>query len=506
MTKDKDRIAKSDVFYDGECSLCQAFVSKIHQSPQSDKFETRDVTRGFLPKDVSKEEALNEIYVSDEAGLHKNANAMLRILEAYPRYRRLARAGRLPIVNQVLMLGYFLVSRHRHFVFGLGSRLLWIKLLTIIGLLSGLSLSYPLWFGERSFPTSPFFTSLAVVPEGLIVIVGVLLVIAAILIFCTPRPQKLIFLFFGLAVVLCLFDQMRLQPWFYQYSFMLLALGLFSWDKSDNKGILVTLNILRMIIASIYFYSGLQKLNPTFVTEIFPWFVQPVVSTFAPSPLLSLSILVAGCLVPLIEMGIGLGFLVRRFSRVAVVFAGLMLAFLVASIGPFGYAWNAVVWPWNIVIFLFVYFLFWPDEDCVGRDWKGFLMGISWAQRLVVFLFVVMPAFSFVQLWDSYPSFSLYSGNATQGFVLIPEESTSAVPQDVQKFIYASHNETAHLDLQAWSFTELGVPIYPEERVYKSIFSSLCSQIADPKEFSLVLDVRPHTLTNNIGTYTCDDS
>jgi len=55
--------------------------------------------------------------------------------------------------------------------------------------------------------------------------------LAAILI--SSKPKKLIFFALVVAGIFAFFDQMRWQPWFYQYFFMLATLGLFSWNYSD---------------------------------------------------------------------------------------------------------------------------------------------------------------------------------------------------------------------------------------------------------------------------------
>ncbi|HKY44373.1 MAG TPA: hypothetical protein VJM50_14900, partial [Pyrinomonadaceae bacterium] len=70
-----------------------------------------------------------------------------------------------------------------------------------------------------------------------------------------------------LAGLLSLFDQTRWQPWFYQLIFMLLGLGLFAWKRPERKNNAVALNVCRLIILCTYFWSGLQKLNVTFIRE-----------------------------------------------------------------------------------------------------------------------------------------------------------------------------------------------------------------------------------------------
>ena len=78
-----------------------------------------------------------------------------------------------------------------------------------------------------------------------------------------------------------------MQPWVYQYLFMLAALGLFSWRYDDVAGRDLTLNICRFIVASIYFWSGLQKLNPEFFNAHFVWVLAPIQGNFSGASLAS---------------------------------------------------------------------------------------------------------------------------------------------------------------------------------------------------------------------------
>ena len=73
------------------------------------------------------------------------------------------------------------------------------------------------------------------------------------------RPKPFIWLTVALVSLMVFLDQERMQPWVYQYLFMLAALGLFSWRYDDVAGRDLTLNICRFIVASIYFWSGLQN-------------------------------------------------------------------------------------------------------------------------------------------------------------------------------------------------------------------------------------------------------
>src|SRR6185436_16349745 len=106
----------------------------------------------------------------------------------------------------------------------------------------------------------------------------------------------------------------------------------------------------------------------------------------------------AWILVPLVEIGIGLALVTRRFRDGAVIAAVVMHAAIVALLGPLGHAANDVIWPWNVAMALFVILLVWRDASPSGL---GLLVPrAADARALAVLLFWVMPALSFVGMWD----------------------------------------------------------------------------------------------------------
>ncbi|CAA9466651.1 MAG: hypothetical protein AVDCRST_MAG28-4165, partial [uncultured Rubrobacteraceae bacterium] len=260
--------------------------------------------------------------------------------------------------------------------------------------------------------------------------------------------------FLVVAMFLVLGDVSRLQPWLYQYSFMLLALCLYAWGRVDTPD---ALNACRLIIVATYFWSGLQKANAGFFELTYPWLVGPLTERlpdWAGSALLS-----GAYTVPFVEAAIGVGLLTRRFRKLGVAGAILMHTFIMFCVGPWGNDHNSVVWPWNFVMVAFVFVLFWraPDEPSPwnilvpGRNYfsTGFAL-----RAAVLVLFALMPLFSFFGLWDSYLSSSLYSGATKQGHVMEWDGS--------------DWQTTRIGDL---AVQELNVPAYPEERVLKSVFT-----------------------------------
>lgn len=105
---------KIELYYDGECHMCQATMDTLQKSSKGDTFKAVDITKGTLPPGVDVRGALHNMHAIDGAGtVYVGGDAVLRILEEYPRWRWLARIGRLPGPRHVIYGVYRIVARHR---------------------------------------------------------------------------------------------------------------------------------------------------------------------------------------------------------------------------------------------------------------------------------------------------------------------------------------------------------------------------------------------------------
>jgi hypothetical protein len=112
-----------------------------------------------------------------------------------------------------------------------------------------------------------------------------------------PLQPILAFGALACAVFWVLQDLMRFQPYIYMYFATILMAVFF---KSDG------LNALKIMIASVYFWAGFHKLNLTFYSTVFPWFIAQFYK-FSELPSVFNSIICSVILiVPLFEAAIGL--------------------------------------------------------------------------------------------------------------------------------------------------------------------------------------------------------
>lgn len=389
-----------------------------------------------------------------------------------------------------------------HVLFGPATRVFWLKVVVAAGLVAGLLLSMPLWAGPRLFPFAPPFPAIPAGPAFIDTVAFAALIAVLAVIAVARRPAKPIQVALALALVLALRDQMRWQPWFYQYCFMLAALGLWS-GTDDRDDAPVVLNTCRLIVASVYLYAGLQKLNPEFTGYVLPWMLEPFASVVPPS--LRTVPRQLGMVVPLFEIAIGLGLTTTRLRRYAVALALVMLVFVLVTLGPWGRNWNSVVWPWNAAMALFVVILFWRTDDVSFREILWVRQSVF--QKVVLVLFAILPAFSFVNLWDSYASSTLYSGNTNRARLFIPEAVRVSLPTPVQQYaLRLKDSDQNELDFHMWAVRELGVPPYPEARVFKAITRSICGYAGAGPDVFVVIRGKPTLFNRDVqSVFNCLD-
>jgi hypothetical protein len=371
------------------------------------------------------------------------------------------------------------------------ARLFRLRAVVAAGLMAGLLLSPKLWVSTRIYPLTPVVQFLKPLPYPLdyavyILLLALLAVTAAAR--GLPSPRWWIAASVLLLAALCAQDQSRLQPWCYQYAFMLAALAFANTDTS--------LNVCRLIVAAIYFWSGAQKLNPYFAPGAFTWLAHPLAAHF---PALAIK---TGYAAPFVEMACAIGLLTRRFRMPAIVGLIAMHAGILLAIGPLGHGFNTVVWPWNIAMVVFLLLLF-RHSETRGRE---ILWGPGRFQRLVLVLFGLAPALSFFNLWDSYLSAALYSGNKNQGAVYMSAGVAEHLPDEVDDDVSEEADGIDKLLVNDWSFDELNAPAYPEVRVYKNVARKLCEFAAKPSDVRLEVQGKA-VLANGSGkrTFTCSD-
>jgi uncharacterized membrane protein YphA (DoxX/SURF4 family) len=377
------------------------------------------------------------------------------------------------------------VPRYTPNLSDLDSYMFRIKLALTLGLIAGFVLSPTLWLSSRVYPLTPVFHFLPPVPPPFDLVVLVAMVLLAVWAAAARRPFKPLAGLLAVAVAYATEDQSRWQPWFYQYVTMLAALLWWYARSDDAMRRERALAACRLIVAAVYFWSGLHKINPGFLHSAFPWMLEPLrlqwLAPLAPA-------------VPIVEAAIGAGLLIPKFRRTAVIGALAMHAFILASIGPLGRNFDQVVWPWNIAMACLVVLLFWRPV------WEP----KAAAPKLAVVLCAIMPALSFLGVWDNYLSFAMYSGNSNQAWIYMPASVADRLPDELQEHTAENPSKVDTIDITQWSYAELNVPPYAELRIYRNIGRKVCSAAGNPREMVMVVHTKSDLLHRRRQlVYTC---
>jgi predicted DCC family thiol-disulfide oxidoreductase YuxK len=491
------------VLYDGECAMCSNLALHIRTGAAHERFSTENLHDVTLPDGVSRRAVERELHVIEVDGtITRGPEAVFRLLEEYPRWRWLAQLGRLRAMRPFARLGYRFVALNRDNIFGAAARIFWAKEIALVALLAGLALSPRLWTSRRAYPLAPVIDINA--PTGLEWLPAAGLVAAAAAALVLPRPRTALLMVLSMALWLALGDQTRWQPWFYQYCAVTALMAVWNWQPLELGPVTAnrrdeTIGALRAIIVGTYFWSGLQKVNASYLEGATGWLLEPLRGLLPGTAVDALASLAMG--VPATEVAIGLGLLWPRTRQTAVIAAVFMHVLILALLGPWGHDWNSVVWPWQAAMIALVAGLFAGDRRTSARAILGPPM--SPARALAVGAFCIMPALGVVGLWDAYLSASLYARNLPDAAIVVTDDSRDSLPDEMRPYV----DDDGVLWPMSWALAEMNVPAYPAPRVYKALARAVCRATADPDGVTLRLGSRPGIFTGEIDVrrYGCED-
>ena len=331
------------------------------------------------------------------------------------------------------------------------TRLLWLKRILLAASFFGMLACGRLWV-SRPFPRVPiaeWFPSPGAPWDR--ILLGALLA-ALVVAVKFYRPAVLFFL--AGVLFLILGDQNRIQPWFYLYAVML-VLTL----RPERAG----LAGCRIVLSAVYVWSGIQKFNQDFFDSVVPWFVEPARRWLPPELVEPIGWLIGSA--GAVELFIGLALWIPPLRRPAAWATVVVHATVLVLLGPLGHGYNLVVWPWNIAMPLLTFVLFWTRKvPHALPDLKT-----SVPATVIVALFSILPAFSYVGLWDSAMSFCVYSGNTAKLTLFVSPELRDRLPPRIRRFLAITEQGRTTIDVLAWGIAELGVPPLAEPRSFRAV-------------------------------------
>ncbi|MCA9053962.1 MAG: hypothetical protein KDA75_09005 [Planctomycetaceae bacterium] len=323
--------------------------------------------------------------------------------------------------------------------------------------------SWPLWTGAGDFPQIPWAGALAQTPEAVdALLLTTLLLGSAAALFgpgtsrWTSRTATVQLL--ALAGLVAL-DQHRLQPWSYEF---LLALSVMACGV-ERTGV----TCLRGIVVSIYFWSGVSKVDPGFIDGHGQMLLDGLLRALHLSDAMwSDSVRqFAAAAMPAAELVIALLLTFARTRSVGLVASLMLHATLLLTLGPWGldHEWGVLLWNLYFIaqnLILFRPLDTQPADIAPKRPIRGRVaIAITSAA-------VLLPLLNPVGLWDHWPSWSVYSAHPTIVRVFVRDGDVSRLPASLRPFVDPPLplDDWRLVRLDQWSFSERGVPPYPQAR------------------------------------------
>ncbi|MGI8494459.1 MAG: hypothetical protein ACR2L1_03985, partial [Pyrinomonadaceae bacterium] len=369
------------------------------------------------------------------------------------------------------------------------NRLKFLLVTICLGLIAGIVFSHELWFPVfRTFPRAPLVFGL---PEHFVVpfewLFSSILFVSLIAVVFSRQPKVFLAIVIFSLLLLAFFDQTRMQPWAYEYLIIFAVFYWHDWENPDNSAIERTIGLGQIVVAGLYVWSGIQKMNYNFAHDILPFLLIPVQNLF---PTFELPLGFPGIAIPLTEFLIGCGLLFRRTRNAAVCFAVSMHTIILSLLIAKDY--NSIVWVWNLTLIFAVVFAFWNNNVSL----KEVVANEKFAPRkIMVFAFAALPFLNFFGYWDSFLSGAYYSGNVEIPAIRISEEVYEKLPESARAAVFRTQNGNRQiLPLFEWAINDTNAPVYLEERVFRKITLEICGLADDKSQVELVIKKRPAIL------------
>ncbi|QDU89644.1 hypothetical protein Pla175_30370 [Pirellulimonas nuda] len=353
-------------------------------------------------------------------------------------------------------------------------RLIAFTRLLAVSVLCCLAFSWRLWVSRPHYPLVPLFEFVPALAFPFDYVLLGWLVVLLLGVVYQPRCRLLITLVLGTFGLLFVQDQSRLWPSFYQFSFLFLLLA--SNRRVDGAaGDQRVLASMRFVFAMVFFWGGVQKLNPYFFYEEFPWFVEPVTRLWPLATPVLPHIAVAAAL---FEMTIGVGLLTRRLRGAALGGAVLMNLLIFFCIGPLRDNWNNSSWMWGMTVAAQTWVLFFRAPPFSFRTMFAAPALHNVPQWLAVILIGFLPVLNNINRWDSALSFNVYSGNVDYAEIHMRPGVVDRLPDEIAALVHVRFGG-AVLVPNEWSRRVFHANTYPETRVFKALFRAVCDYLPE---------------------------
>ena len=345
-------------------------------------------------------------------------------------------------------------------------------------------MSHNLWIQNRNFPTIPIIDDFIQLP--LIVDSSLFYLMIVLLLISTFLKNKIYLIsFFMILFFLLILDQMRWQPWVYIYILVLIPFLI----KLEKKSFDSILNYFQLLFIGIYLWSGIHKFNPNFNEYIVEGFARHLFNISHTGTLASIKSI--GYIFPIFETLAALFLIIPRTRKIGLFGIIIMHFFILIYISPLGMNYNYIILPWNIFMIFASIILFYNSKRVLIILKNTFVHRLS---TLFILAIMLLPMLNFFNYWDSYLSFSLYSGKIDSYYVLNKDSfSPAQINYDIENYVMTEtegqKQEILYIDY--WANYELNVPMYPEERLFKKIAKLFCAEESKSSDFIFLITPLP---------------
>jgi len=260
-----------------------------------------------------------------------------------------------------------------------------------------------------------------------------------------------------------------------------------------------TLAGCRWSLTTVYFWGGIQKLNPRFFEKVPAWFVSPAASWHLPN-LLTDFLRWSAASAPIVEIAIAAGLWFRRTRRFALGTVIVLHLFALLFLGPLGHNYNWVVWPWNLAMIALALILFplreGSREDESAPAHSGSCLLKSKPALSVLLPFALLPVLSYQGLWPSQFSFALYSESNATANLFMSQTTVDRLPEHLRGFVVPftsydpQHQGPFLFNSGAWAYEEMHVPPSSEPRAFGSVFRALRHYAPEPQDLRMIVGER----------------
>ena len=325
----------------------------------------------------------------------------------------------------------------------------WIRILAVLGFVSVSLYTPQLWINTKDFPVIPLIDTSYIANSPFDTFIAYLffgLLLSQLFI----QRKTIGLLTVAVYVYLCLVDQNRLQPYFYQSILTLLIINIFP-KEGRERTILFGLSLL---FFATYFWSGIHKLNEIFYTQWMHALTKHF--AFVPKQLL----LLFTYAVPFIEALLGIGLFVNKTRRISILLIIGMHTIIIGMLFYLGYGFNVV--PWNVQNIASVFVLFWcyPTKNTM----QTFFFNFNYKKGIVLVFTIFLPFSNLFGYWDHLLSFSFFTSKLNYYYIEINDnELKENLPDHISKYYRTIDNKTV-IYPNEWAGDINRVLFYPEER------------------------------------------